>query len=268
MIIDVHTHAYPEKVADKARASHEESFKMKVVTEPTVPALLAFMDKNGIDVSVICGVATRPDLVVPINDWLFSVRSERIRVFAALHPAFEGREAEIDRISRHADGIKFQPEFQDFFVDDEKLSPMYERIVERKLPVLFHCGEELSGTKVVHATPERMARLNDRFPRMTVIAGHYGGYLMWDQVREHLLGRDIYLETSDLFGYRSVPETIALLKGHRPDRILFGTDFPLVDQAKDITYLRELDIPEGLKEAVFSGNAARLLGIKQDRRIT
>lgn len=261
MIVDIHTHAYPEKVAQRARESLEESFKMKVVADPTVSSLLTSMDANGVDVSVVCGVATRPDQVRAINDWLFGNRSDRLRIFAALHPAYGDWQVELDRIREHADGIKFQPEFQDFLVDDEMLFPMYERMAALRLPVMFHCGEELSGTPVIHATPERIGRLHAAVPGLTIIAAHYGGFLMWDEVRRHLLGKDIYFDTSDFFRYLPGEQAIAMLAGHRPDRILFGTDFPLVEQGKDIGLLNGLDIPEPLRRDIFGGNAARLLGL-------
>lgn len=261
MIIDVHTHAYPEKVAARAKEHLEQNFKMRLVDEPTVSALVRHMDANGVDISVLCAVAIRPEQVRGINEWAFSQRQARIKVFAALHPDYPDWPDELERIRRAADGIKFQPEFQGFFVDEERLFPLYERIASFNLPVLFHCGKELSGSGLVRGSPERIARVHRAFPKLTIVGAHFGGYLMWDEVRKHLLGTDIYLETSDFLTYLSTKETVDLIKGHRPDRLMFGTDFPLVDQGKDIAALKALNLPAELEEGIFSGNAARLLGI-------
>jgi uncharacterized protein len=263
MIIDIHTHAYPDKIAQRAREKLESSFKVRLAAEPTVDSLLRHMDKNGIAVSVVNAVATRADQVRSINDWVFSIRSDRIRVFAALHPDYAGWEDELARIRERADGVKFQPEFQEFYVDDEKMFPVYERCARLKLPVLFHCGEELSGTMLIRSSPERISAVHARFEEMTLVAAHYGGFRLWEGVKQHLLGKDIYFDTAFFFHFLPAGEIAAMLAAHRPEKILFGTDFPLVDQANDINFLKGLGIPERLKQAIFADNGLRLLGMKK-----
>jgi hypothetical protein len=259
VIVDIHTHAWPGKVSQKARESLESLFGVKMACDPTENALLEHMDKNGIDVSVICSVATKPEQVPAINDWLFGIRSGRLKVFCAFHPKYAGWRDELKRIRDKGDGIKLQPEFQGFYVDDESLFPAYEEIGKSGLPVLFHCGEELSGTMKVRSSPSRVIKVKEKFPGLKMIGGHFGGFRLWDEVKKHLLGKDIYLDTSFFFGFLPKEETRELLLSHRADRLLFGTDFPLRDQKKDLEYLRELDIDEGLREKVLSSNARSLL---------
>ncbi len=260
MIIDIHTHAWPDKVSERAREHLELSFRRKLVANPTVDTLLRFMDKNGVDVSVICAVASRPDQVSSINDWLFGVRNERIRIFCALHPEYGAWRDELRRIRERGDGIKLQPEFQDFYVDQENVFPIYETIQALELPLLFHCGEELSGTMLVRSSPPRLLKVKKKFPRMKIVAAHFGGFQLWQEVKENLLGEDIYLDTSFFFDYLPRPEVKEMLLAHRPDRLLFGTDFPLVDQKKDLDFLRGLGLDAALEERILSGNARQLLG--------
>ena len=125
MVIDIHTHAWPEMVSQKARENLEQVFKVKLVGDPTVKTLLTYMDKNEIDISVVCAVATKPEQVPSINEWLFSVRNKRIKVFCALHPEYEDWEEELKKIRDRGDGIKLQPEFQDFYIDDENFFCWY-----------------------------------------------------------------------------------------------------------------------------------------------
>ena len=259
MIIDIHTHAWPEKVAQKARENLETIFKVKLVGAPTVDTLLKFMQKNQIDISVVCGVAVRAELVPAINDWLFSVRSKKIKAFCAMHPEYALWKEELKRIKENADGIKFQPEFQNFYVDDERLYPIYEEISNLNLPILFHCGEELSGTMQVRSSPPRILKIKEAFPDLKIIAAHFGGFKFWDEVKKHLLGRDIYLDTSFFFDYLPKEEIVSLLSNHRKDRLLFGTDFPLIDQKKDIDFLKSLKLGKDLKEKIFYHNASEIL---------
>ncbi|MDP8233717.1 MAG: amidohydrolase family protein [Candidatus Saelkia tenebricola] len=258
-IIDIHTHAWPLKIAQKARENLESVFKITLAAEPTVDALIGFMDKNSIDISVVCSVATAPNKVKSINDWVFSIRSERIKVFCAFHPYDENWLNELQRIKEKGDGIKLQPEFQNFYVDDEKIYPIYEKIEEYGIPVLFHCGHELSGTMVVHSSPRSMRKVVDKFPHLKIIAAHFGGFRLWDEVEKFLLGTDVYMDTAFFFGYLPDEKIKKLIEFHSPDRILFGTDFPLIDQKKDIGFLKTLDISENLKEKILYSNAKNLL---------
>jgi len=261
MIIDIHTHVWPEKVSLKARESLEAFFKLKAAADPTVDNLVRFMDKNKVDISVVCAVASRPEQVKSINDWAFSIRSDRVKVFASLHPDYPDWSSEMDRIRACADGIKFQPEFQNFYVDQENVYPIYEKAQKSGLPILFHCGMELSGTMLVRSAPDRVLKVRNDFPKLKMVAAHFGGFQLWDEVKKYLLGKDIYLDTAFFFDYLKKDEVKKLLLAHSPDRLLFGSDFPLTDPAKDIEFIRNLDIPQGLKEKILYTNAKTLLGL-------
>jgi uncharacterized protein len=262
MVIDIHTHAWPEKVSQKARASLESYYTVKCVGDPTVATLRSFMDQNGVDVSVICAVASRPEQVVSINDWLFSINDPRVKIFAALHPDYAGWKEELRRIKDKGNGIKFQPSFQSFFVDDETVFPVYEAIEKLQIPVLFHSGDELAPQLTIRATPQRLLAVRNKFPGLTMIAAHLGGFRQWEDVKSTLMGTDIYLDTSASFGYISDEDARYILANHRPDRILFGTDFPFFNQKKDLDYLDKLGLAKDQKEMILCGNARDILHIE------
>jgi predicted TIM-barrel fold metal-dependent hydrolase len=261
MIIDVHTHIWPEKVVEKAKNHLETVFNTKLVTIPTPSNLLQFMDKNGIDISVVNSVASRPDQVLSINNWLFGLKERRFRIFAAFHPDHADWREELKRIADNASGIKLQPEFQEFFVDDEKLFPQYEAIAAAGLPILFHCGYELSGTMMIRSGPDRMIKVHERFPNLKIIAAHFGGFRLWEGVEKYLIGKKIWLDTSYTFGQLDKEKLLAMLVKHDKDKILFGTDFPLVDQKQDIDYLNSLALDAKFKQRIFSENTKILLNI-------
>ncbi len=258
-IVDIHTHVWPSKVAEKARENLESLFKVKLKELPTVETLLEFMDKNKIRLSCICSVAPDPGKVESINNWLFGIKNPRLGIFAAFHPDYKNWQNEFKRIKDNACGIKLQPEFQNFYVDERRVFPIYEEIEKLGIPVLFHCGYELSGTMIVRSSPERLLRVKQSFPSLKIIAAHFGGFRLWDDVEKYLLGTDIYLDTSFFFHYLPSQRIKKMLLGHDKNRLLFGTDFPLIDQKKDIDYLKNLDIPSQLKKVIFSQNALKLL---------
>ncbi len=261
MIIDIHTHAWPDKIADKAKETLEAFFKIKLCCLPTVNNLRESMQKNNIDLSAICAVASRPDQVSSINDWLFKIRCKEIRVFCAMHPGYKLWKQELSRIKDNGDGIKFQPEFQDFYIDHPKLYPLYQEIERLGLPVLFHCGEELSGTMITRSSPDRVLTVKEKFPGLKLIAAHFGGFQLWDQVEKYLLGKDIYLDTAFLFGFLPQAKIREMLLRHPAQRLLFGTDFPLNDQSKDLEAVRSLGLTQELLQRMLYLNSRELLGL-------
>ncbi len=262
LIIDIHTHAYPEKLLPKVRENLENLFKVKFYGDGSLNSLLEYMDRAGVNISVVCSVATRPEQVPSINDWLFSIRSERIRVFCALHPQYADWRKELVRIKEKGDGVKLQPEFQDFYVDDDNVFPIYEEMQKLEIPVLFHCGEELSGTQLVRSSPHRIARVLKEFPKLKLIAAHFGGFRLWDEVEKYLLGKDVYFDTAFFLGHLPPERIKYLILKHPSDRILFGTDFPLQDQRNDIKFLMQLDIPDKIKAKILGENAKKLLKVE------
>ena len=261
-VVDFHTHAFPERVAARAISALSEAYGVRAVGEATIPGLTNVMDEAGVDVSVLVPVATRPDQVPSINDWAAGVRSDRVICFGTLHPELPDPAAEVERIvGLGLKGVKLQPNFQQFSPDARRLWPVYE-IAQGRLVFVFHSGQEIRPVEHVYAQPEALARVQEAFPDLTMVVAHMGGYQMWGQVREHLVGRDIYLDTSycpegDLKG----EEMAALIRDHGAARVVFGTDFPWGHPGKDITRLCELGLNQEEIEAIAWQNAQDLLGL-------
>ncbi|GAB1401430.1 TatD family hydrolase [Elusimicrobiota bacterium] len=261
IIIDSHTHVWPDKVADKAKDYLEKAFSRPIPVVPTVSNLLKVMDENEILKSVIASVASRPDQVQSINNWLFKMDRKRFIPFASLHPFYDKWEDELKKIKDNAFGIKFQPEFQDFYIDDERIFPIYEQIQKLNIPVLFHCGVELSLPGIIHASPDKILKIINKFPGLKFIGAHMGGFNIWDEVIEKLAGKNIYFDTSTAMIYMKKEQWNKFVTNHSLDKILFGTDFPFGIQKNDIDFLKALDIEENNKVKLFSGNIKKLLAI-------
>ena len=282
MIIDIHTHAFPDKVAAKAMETLEAMYGVKASLDGTVDALLAEMEESGVDVSVVLAVFTASRQVVSINTWVSSLYQlgNALIGFGTIHPQFEGYRDEIQRMKELGiKGVKFQPSFQEFYPDDERMFPVYEELIKAGLIILFHAGDEIKPVEKIYSTPERLARMFDTMQdeinscdyrvhtgdeqRSTakIVIAHLGGYRMWDQVEEHLLGRDLYFGTSYVFGHLDSSRAARIIRSHGIDRVLFGSDFPFSQQQKDIQAILELDINQGEKERILGRNAALLLGL-------
>ena len=120
-----------------------------------------------------------------------------------LHPDFENINDEVERcISMGLKGVKLHPDFQRFHIDDHKAFCIYEAISGR-LPLLVHTGD----FRYQWSKPERMAKVMDEFPAMTVIGAHFGGWSEWDDAARVFKGKNIYVDTSSTM-YSVPPEHI------------------------------------------------------------
>jgi len=262
-VVDFHTHVFPEKVAARAIGVLRDTYRVSPVGEATIAGLTGVMDEAGVDAAVVAPVATRPDQVPSINDWAANSQSDRIICFGALHPGLADPVGEVNRMVRLGlKGVKLQPNFQEFSPDDPKMRPVYEA-AQGRLVILFHSGQEILAFEQVHAQPAALARVHAAFPQLTMVVAHMGGYQMWDAVREHLLGGDVFFDTSYCPATELGDEEMrALIRDHGAERVLFATDFPWAHPQPDIARLCGLGLHRDEVEAIAWENAQRLLGLE------
>jgi uncharacterized protein len=258
-VIDVHTHAWPDAVAEKAVSSLMRLGTLTAHYDGTVAGLLAEMDRCEVSASIVQPVATKPSQVVGINDWAASIGSERIIPFGAIHPDFEDPATEIARMaSLGLRGMKLHPEHQAFAPDDARMAPIYEAAIAHDMTVFFHAGrDELHES--VHGTPGAFATILDTFPGLRVVLAHLGGYRVWDQVARLLVGRNVYFDTAYTLGHLPDEQFIEIVRAHGTERVMFGSDGPWTDAAAEIAWLKRLPFSASEVEAILGGNAEKLL---------
>jgi len=263
MIIDIHTHCFPDDIAGRALAKLGKGANLTPFTDGTANGLRDSMRRAGVDVSVLQPVAVKPEHIRGTNEWaLENCSGDGLVSFASFHPACENFQDEIRRIADMGfRGVKLHPEYQEFWVDDETLRPLYRALGTSGLATLFHAGVDIGLRDYVRGTPERFKRALPWFEGGAVILGHYGGFRCWDEVEKHLVGADVYFDTS--FAQHELPpeRQARLIRGHGAHRVLFGTDSPWDDQAASIAIINALPLTDAEKSAVLGNNAARLLSI-------
>lgn len=261
MKIDFHTHIYPDHVALQTVSAVRERAGIDVYTDGTLGGLKKSMAAAGIDLSVVAAVATRPEQVQSIQRWLRSIRQPGIEAMAAMHPVDPMSPEQIKALREEGfRGFKLHPDYQDFFVDDPRMYPLYEAVAAEGMFILFHAGMDRGLPCPVHATPKRLAEAHKAVPELTMIAAHLGGEDAYEETAKYLLGRNIYLDTS--FVLRTMPEKFRerFLKEHPADRLLFASDSPWGDQGEDLRFLLRLSyLTEKEQEKICYSNAARLL---------
>ena len=263
MLIDFHTHAFPERIAARAvqKLSHA-SGGLLPQTDGTAAALKAEMAKDGVDISVVQNIATNPTQQHKVNDFAMELdRDPALVAFGSVHPDAPDAIQELDRI--HAaglKGVKFHPEYQQFYADDEKMKPIYRKISQLGLITLFHAGHDYGFPPPYHAMPEQMLRALKWFDS-PVVAAHWGGLGCGAEVLEKLCGKNLYFDLAFGCGAMARDTAQAILDRHGPDRLLFGSDMPWHRPSWELRLLDTLDISPEDRDRICFRNARALLGL-------
>lgn len=261
MVIDFHTHCFPEKIAERAIGKLSNTSGLMPFTDGTAEGLKKLMQQDGVDISVVLSIATNATQQTSVNNFAKSIESESIVPFGSVFPDAADALEELERIhDMGLKGVKFHPEYQNFFVDDEKMKPIYKKISELGLICVFHAGEDYGYMPPYHATPERIRRALSWLDT-PVVAAHWGSQGMGQDTLKYLCGTEIYIDTA--FGYGTTPKPIqqTILEKHGVDKILFATDCPWHAPSMELFQIDSLGLSEPEKEKIKSGNARRLLHI-------
>jgi uncharacterized protein len=259
-VIDFHTHAFPDPIAKVAIPTLEQEGGIKAYLDGTVSALLDSMDRSGIEQSVLCSIATRPEQFAPILEWSKQIRSERIVPFPSLHPNDPDLLAHLQLIHDEGfKGVKMHSYYQDYFLDDPNLDELYERMSALGMILVIHAGYDIAFPRIRKADPRRILAVCRRFPRLKLIATHLGGWDEWADVRALLTGEPIYMELSFALDFLDQEQIRDILLSHPPEYLLFGTDSPWTEQAATLEKLAKLALPEPLFGQITGDNARRLL---------
>ncbi len=263
MRIDFHTHCFPDKIAARAMDNLSRSAAIHPVTDGTVSGLISMMDADDVDKSVVLSIATNAHQQKSVNDFAASIQSERICAFGSVFPDAPDALEELERI--HAlgmRGVKLHPEYQQFYVDDEKMKPIYKKISQLGLTVVFHAGVDNGYAPPYHCMPQNLVRALSMLDT-PVVAAHWGGQGCNAEVLETLCGiENLYLDTA--YGYGTVVPVLLkkIIEKHGADKILFASDAPWNRPAQDAYVLECLDLTEEEKEKIYWKNALKLLGGK------
>jgi len=152
-------------------------------------------------------------------------------------------------------GVKFHPNFQGFYPDDEKMDGIYSEIIENDLWTLFHAGDEVTPVNKLYSKVDSFIRLRKKFPEMKIILAHLGGFRLWDEVVDKIVGEDFYLDLSYTFNFLEGFKIKDIIEKHGPDRIFFATDFPLPNSKTPIKVFLDLGFDKDIEEKILYRNA-------------
>lgn len=259
-IVDFHTHAFPDEIAERAIRMLEEESGLMAHLDGTISSLLSSMDRYGIEKSVVCSIATKPSQFESVLTWCRSVGSERIIPFPSLHPDDpKGIERIAEIKAEGFKGIKLHPYYQDFHLDEERLFPLYEKICEENLIVVVHTGYDIAFPRIRRADPAKILAVMEEFPAMKLVTTHLGSWEQWEEVEERLLGKRIYMEISCSLESLKEKDARNLILNHPERFIFYGSDSPWTDQGETLALLGRLELGPERERLILRDNAMNLL---------
>lgn len=262
-IIDAHCHIYPDKIAEKAANAIGAFYHIPARHDGKLDTLLRCGAAAGIDRYLVFSVATKPTQTVSINDYIVETvaRHEgQMLGLGTIHPDNTEPGVHVEYMLAHGlRGVKLHPDIQGVALDDPRCMRIFEAC-EGRLPVLLHTGDK----RFDYSNPNRLLPVLERFPHLTVIGAHFGGYSLWQCATEALAGREnLYVDCSSSLFAMSPEEGRHLVRAWGADHVLFGTDFPMWTPADEVARVEALGLTEEENERVFHKNAEKLFGFEK-----
>jgi len=264
MIIDFHTHVFPDKFADHAMNTLAENADITYAASATLQGLVEVMDRCGIDRAVALNIATKETQHENVLGFAKKINSERIISFGSVMPGSVYALEYVWKISDEGlKGIKLHPALQRIYPDDKEFFPIYDLARALNLIITFHVGFDPTYPDELMASPESMITIAKNFPGLKIVAAHMGGLKMARDVLDNVAGKaDIYMDTAYCSeGWIDKNLFRDIIRRHGAERVLFGSDYPWHLPSWGIKLIRSLDIAEEEKNMILGENASRLLGL-------
>jgi len=259
MIIDFHTHVFPDNIAEKASASIGRFYDMPVRYDGTLSTLMRIGKAAGLGGYVVHSVATTPNQTAAINAFIAGLCRENPGVygFATIHPDQGDMACEVERaLKMGLKGVKIHSDMQKVALDDPRLFVLYD-LIQGRAPLLAHAGDN----RFDYSNPARLLRVLDAFPKLTVVGAHFGGWSVWQEALEAFRSREIFVDCSSSFYALSPAEARALIRGYGAERVLFGSDYPMWDPGEELKHLEQLGLSACEMDCILYENAERILGL-------
>lgn len=259
-MIDFHTHIYPDALAP--RALHAASMTWPFQTDASLEGQLRLMDRYQISKCVALCIANRPDEQERVNRFALDIHGSgggRVTAFGSAHPYAGDAVETVERLYEAGiRGIKFQPMRQRFQVDEAVCRPLYRKIGELGMICVFHAGRDVRENRY-HVLPEHMERIIEDFSGAPVICAHMGGAFLTYREMCRLASLPVYVDTALSCWYMGQAKFNSAVELFGPGRVLFGTDMPWGAVERELSYIRDLPLPEEDKARILDGNARELL---------
>ena len=269
MIIDFHTHVFPDKIAQKTVTFLAQKSGNVPTFNGSVDGLLNKISNTKVFACVSLPVLTKPEqfdsvfsFAVNLNERFLNSK-QKIISFAGIHPKCEDIEGKLKKVKLSGiKGVKIHPDYQNTFIDDEGYVKILQCAKELDLIVVTHAGVDCGFRDCsVKCPPSLLKKVIEKVGHKKFVLAHMGGSEMVNEVIKNLAGQEVYFDTAYVLKHLKKEEFLNLLNAHGEDKILFGSDCPWSDIEKDVEIINDFVDSALIKEKIYYKNAEKLLGL-------
>ena len=272
MIVDFHAHAFPDALAERSVAYLAAKAGIPHYADGTAKGLAEAASRIKADCALVLPVVTKPSqfhsvnlFAKRINDGEFDAFGVSLRSFGGIHPDSEDVVGELKAIKAMGlKGVKIHPDYQQTFIDDPKNLRIIEKAAELGLLVSVHAGLDLGFPDCTHCTPSRAKNMLKLTGAENVILAHMGGFALWEEVADLLIGEKVRFDTGVVARYMDRSLAAKIIRAHGADKVLFATDSPWASFEDSYDFVTSLALTEEEKNKILGENAAKLLGLNYD----
>lgn len=268
MIIDFHTHIFPDKIAARTIEHLAAKSGFTPFADGTANGLLEALDEAEADIAVSLPVLTNPDQFDSVNRFAASVNDtfkengKGILSFAGIHPACDDIKGKMAFIKESGFlGVKIHPDYQDTYINDNGYIEILRYARELDLIVVTHSGVDGGyRDRPVRCAPSMVKEVIRKVGHEKFVLAHFGANELWEEVCNVLSSENVYFDTAFTLRYIDPELFKKVIDRHGADKILFATDSPWGSIKQDVEILKSYGLDKTTEEKILSDNARRLLG--------
>ena len=269
MLIDFHTHIFPDKIASSTINALASKSSSKPNTDGTAEGMIKAMERANADIVVALPVLTKPTQFESVVNFAISVNEKyknsdrKIISFAGMHPLCDNVDEKLAYIkSVGIKGIKIHPDYQDTFIDDPSYINIIKCAKKYGLIVVTHSGidDGYSG-EPVKCPPDRALKVIKEVNYNKFVLAHFGAHKQWAEVLDKLCGQNVYFDTAMTVNDIDSNLFKDIIYKHGADKILFATDCPWQDIEDNYKVVKGYNLPKEIEDKIFYKNALKLLNL-------
>lgn len=271
MVVDFHTHIFPEKIAQRTIETLASKSANKPYTDGTELGLIGALNNAKAEIAVTFPVLTKPTQFESVTNFAMQINAKyqkgfpRIISLAGIHPACDDIKGKMKFLKDNGFlGVKIHPDYQSTYIDDDGYLEILKCAKDYDLIVITHSGID-DGYKgePVRCTPDRVLKVIEKIGHSKFVLAHFGAHKQWQEVLEKLAEKDVYFDTADTLN--DIDQTLfkKILEKHGADKILFATDSPWRDIKTDLEIIKSFNLNKDTEEKILYKNAFKLLNIQE-----
>ncbi len=275
MIIDFHTHVFPDKIAKSTIDALVSKSHNIPYTDGTVEGMILARERANADICITLPVLTKPTQFESVTKFVatlnekYSSSDKKLISFGGMHPKCEDIDGKMAYLKELGiKGVKIHPDYQETFIDDDGYIEILQCAKKYDLIVVTHAGvDDGYIDQPVKCPPERVLKVVEKVNHHKFVLAHYGGHKQWGQVLELLAGKNVYFDTA--YTLHEISENLFkdILNKHGDDKVLFATDCPWRDIKTDAEILKSYNLGKETEDKIFYKNALKLLNMGVDNEL-